>query len=142
MRMQDSQANCGPFALRNALQALGIVRTAGELESACRTTATDGTTVRNILRAAQKIEGCFPVLVKEKRRDVAMLKLRASLDYGRPVVLSWNSEEPGDHYVAAVGLIGTRYLVADSADNELILSLTAEQLEERWRGGNYEGVAL
>jgi len=30
--MQDSQANCGPFALKNALSALGIERSAEELE--------------------------------------------------------------------------------------------------------------
>lgn len=140
--MQDSQANCGPYALKNALSALGVERTAGELESACRTSATDGTSMRNILRAAQKIEGCAPYSIKEKRTDVAMLKLRYAVSSGRPVVLAWNSGEPGDHYVAAVARLGDRFLVADSANNELILSLTAAQLEERWRGTSYEGVVL
>jgi len=140
--MQDNQSNCGPFALKNALAALGIERSAEELEKACGTTATRGTSVRNLVRAAGKIEGCDAVLLREKRSDVALLKLEHAVAAGRPVLITWSTEEPGDHWVAVVGALGDRYLVADSADSELVLSYTAGELEAKWRDSSYEGVIL
>lgn len=142
MRMQDCEANCGPYALKNALAALGIERTAGEMEAACKTSATKGTPLRNIFRAAEQIEGCTPMRIREKRRDVAMLKLRSALLDGHAVVISWCTNEPGDHWVAAVGLLGGRYLIADAADLELILSRSAAEVAEKWFAGSYEGVIL
>lgn len=137
--MQDSQANCGPFALKNALSAIGIERSAEELEKACGTTATNGTPTKNVLRAAQKIEGCAPVVIREKRSDVALLKLEHAVNDGRPVLLVVDS---GEHWVAAVGKLGDRYLVADSANTELVISMTAAELEARWKDTGYEGVLL
>ena len=142
MRLQDNQANCGPAAMKNALQALGIERTLPELEAACKTSATNGTPTNNIIRAAKKIEGCKPIKILETRAGVALIQLRFALQSGRPVLLSWCSSTPGDHWVAAVGLLGERYLVADAADSELVLSLTVEELEGKWRDNKYEGVIL
>lgn len=142
MRLQDNQANCGPAALKNALQALGIERTMQELEAACKTSATNGTPTKNILAAAKAIEKCKPHKVLEAKRDVALLRLRFALQAGRPVLLSWCSTSPGDHWVAAVGMLGERFLVADAADSELVLSLDVKQLEEKWRDSRYEGVIL
>lgn len=126
----------------NALAALGIARTTAELESLCGTSATDGTPTRNILKAAGKIDGCRPVLLRERRRDIALMRLAEALRRGRPVVLSWNSAEPGDHWVAVVGVLGERYLVADSADGELVVSRGVDELEAAWKDKNYEGVIL
>lgn len=137
--MQDSQANCGPFALRNALQAIGIDRSADELEKACGTTATKGTSVRGVFKAATKIEGCSPAVLRERRIDVAMLKLEYAVRRGRPVLLTVDS---GSHWIAVVGKLGERFLVADSADAELVLSYDGAQLEERWRDSSYDGVLL
>lgn len=142
MRLQDNQANCGPYALKNALAAIGIERTAAELEAACKTSATRGTSTANLVRAIAKIDGLYPVKVLEAKRDVALLRLRFALLQGRPVLLSWCSERPGDHWVAAIGMIGERYLVADAADPELVLSYSVEELEEHWRDSKYEGVIL
>lgn len=143
--MQDSQANCGPFALKNALAALGVERSAEELEKACGTTATSGTPTRGILKAALKIDGCHPVKLRERRRDIALLRLKGALDWGRPAILVWCDSEgnPGGHWVAVVGMLGDRYLVADAADNELVLSFSAAEVAERWVDeGVYEGVVL
>lgn len=142
MRMQDSQANCGPFALKNALEALGVQRSAEELEKACGTSATNGTPTRGILRAATKIEGCNPVVLRESKSDVALLKLEHALRRGRPVVIAWCSETPGDHWVAVVGVLGERFLVADSANSELVISYPVNELEAKWRDTKYEGVVL
>lgn len=140
--MQDSQANCGPFALKNALTAIGIDRSAEELEKACGTTATNGTPTKGIIRAASKIEGCIPVLLREKRTDIALMRLAEALRRGRPVVISWCTDTPGDHWVAAVGVLGDRYLIADSGDTELVRSFAVDELEMRWRDKSYEGVIL
>lgn len=138
--MQSSAANCGPFALGNGLMALGIKRTAEELEVACGTTATLGTSTAKLIRAITRIEGCEPVKIVERRSDVAMLKLRGALQDGRPVILLW---EQGAHWVAAVGMLGRRFLVADAADNELVLSFDADELAAQWfDGARYEGIML
>lgn len=145
IRLQDNQANCGAFATKNALAALGIERSAEELEKLCRTSATDGTPTKNIVAALAKIDGCRPVKIREKRREIALLRLRGALEEGRPVVLSWCDGEgnPGEHWVAAVGMLGRRYLVADSADNEMVLSVEVDELAAKWADhGVYEGVIL
>lgn len=140
--MQSSQANCGPYALLNALAALGIQRTAEELETACKTSATKGTSVSNLMKAASKIEGCHPVKILEAKRDVALLRLRFALMQGRSVVMCWRTEVPGDHLVGAIGMLGDRYLIADPADSELVISLSVEELEDKWRDSKYEAVIL
>jgi hypothetical protein len=143
--MQDSQANCGPFALKNALAAIGIERSAEELEKACKTSATKGTPTKNVVGAVKSIDGCTPVLIRERKRDIALLRLRGALDEGRPVLLVWADGEgnPGEHWVAAVGMLGRRYLIADAAENELVLSLGVEEVAGKWcDGGTYEAVVL
>lgn len=137
--MQDAQHNCGPYALRNALEAMGISRSAEELEKACGTSATNGTPTKGILKAAMKIEGCKPSILRETRRDVALLKLEHAVRRGRPVILC---VQDGSHWVAVVGVLGERYLVADAADSELVLSLTVDELEAKWKDTRYEGVIL
>lgn len=143
MRLQDSQANCGPYALKNGLAAMGIERSAEELEKACKTSATNGTSTNNIVKAAKAIEGCHPVKVTESRADVALLKLSYAVTSGRAVVISWCSQDPGDHWVAAVGKLGDRYLIADAGDSELVTGVDAGELLKKWRDGKYyEGVIL
>lgn len=130
MRFQTNQSTCGPTALFNALVALGVERSLDECEHLCGTT-TEGTDGPALVRGAAKIPGLTPVPLRESRPDVAVLRLVAALRAGRPVVLAVDSDE---HWVAAVGLLGERVLVADSADNELVQSLPLSQLLERWRG--------
>lgn len=142
IRMQDNQANCGPFALKNALAAIGIERSAEELEKACGTSATNGTPTKGIVKAASKIDGLQPAVIRETRSDIALLKLEHAVRRGRPVVIAWCSREPGDHWVAVVGVLGERYLVADAADSELVLSHAVDELESKWRDSKYEGVIL
>lgn len=140
MRMQSSQSTCGPTALHNSLLALGIQRGLDELEIMCGCTATDGTSTKNLMRAAAKIEGCRPVLIRDRKSDIAALRLRFALQSGRPVVLVWGD---GSHWVAAVGMLGERVLVADSAESELVISMEIEDVIEGWvDSGVFEGVVL
>lgn len=140
--MQDSEANCGVFAVRNALMALGIERTSKELEKPLRTTATNGTELRHIVSYLKTMKECNPMPIKEKKSDVALLRLEKALRLGRPAVIGWMTEEPGDHWVAAVGMLGERYLIADAADMELVLSVSADEVLEKWNAGGFDGVVL
>lgn len=139
MRMQDTAANCGPASLSNALQAIGIIRSQSECETLCRTSAQDGTTTRG-LQSAIKSVGRQPEILNERRADVALSFLRDDLRKGRSAVLC---VDLGEHWVAAIGIIGDRVLIADPADNELVMSLSGDQLKSRWASGNrYYGVIL
>ena len=138
--MQDTAANCGPASVSNALQALGVIRSQQECEQLCKTSATDGTTGRNMVKALTSL-GFSPAVIREKREDVAALRLRMALHQGRPLVLCVDNWE---HWVAAVGVLGERILVADPADNELVLSYDVGALLRRWGGdaAPYYGVIL
>jgi hypothetical protein len=135
MRMQDSQAGCGPASMSNALEAMGIVRSQAECEALCGTTGTAGTSPRALLRAIRSVEGLVPVVVDEKRKDVAILRLFAALDYGQAVIMAVDAtlaDPEGSHWVAAVGLLGPRVLIADPAETYLVTSLSKEALLDRW----------
>lgn len=139
MRMQDTAANCGPASVSNALQAIGIVRTQAECEVLCKTSGTDGTSARNIIKAVQSL-GCKGVVVKEKRAAVAILMLRHWLALGRPMILC---VDEGSHWVAVVGTLGDRVLVADPADNELVVSCDSAEMVDWWAAkGGFYGVVL
>lgn len=142
MRMQDSQAGCGPATLSNALAAVGIRRSVPECEVLCGTTATAGTPIGKMIKALRALDvaGIDGLPLKERRRDVAVLKLEKALRAQRPVLMVVDN---GGHWVAAVGMIGNRILVADPADNELVLSYEPEELLTRWdTGGTYYGVIV
>lgn len=139
MRMQDTAANCGPASVSNALQALGIVRSQQECETLCKTSGTDGTSARNIIKAVQSL-GCKGVVVKEKRAAVATLMLRHWLAQGRPSILC---VDEASHWVAVIGALGDRILVADPADNELVVSVDSAELVDWWTAaGGFYGVIL
>lgn len=139
MRLQSTQANCGPACLRNALLCHGIIRSETELESLAGTTGASGTSGKGLLGALRSISGEHPVLspgvISEGRADVAILKLLASLGAGHPVILCADNDE---HWILAFGVLGggARVVVhvSDPADNEMVLHMTPGALMERWHG--------
>jgi ABC-type bacteriocin/lantibiotic exporter with double-glycine peptidase domain len=145
-RFQSYRADCGPSALGNALDALGIRRSHDELVSLCGTTA-DGTTPTQLKRAITALrESCGLTCgeLKDTHADVALLRLGAVLSDGRPAILLVDSWE---HWVAVVGRLGHRYIVADSADLRQTVHYQPADLADRWqhpgvtRNGLY-GIAL
>jgi ABC-type bacteriocin/lantibiotic exporter with double-glycine peptidase domain len=137
--MQDTAANCGPASVANALEALGIKRTQTECETLCKTSGTDGTSARNIIKAVQSL-GCKGAVVKEKRAAVAMLMMGHWLTQGRPMIIC---VDEASHWVAVVGKLGERILVADPADNELVVSCDSAEMVDWWTAtSGYYGVVL
>lgn len=130
MRMQDSQANCGPVAVRNALCALGIVRSTEECEVLCGCTATSGTSPRKLYKGLEAIHEADPFVISDWRPEIALMMLEQCLRDGRPVIMLVDKAE---HWVTAIGLLGKRVQVADGADSDLVISYHLGDLEARWR---------
>lgn len=140
MRMQDTAANCGPASLSNALQAIGIDKSQAECEVLCKTTATEGTSPRQLIAGAKLAGRHGAGYVKNTKSFAALIELDHYLRAGRPVILC---VDDGSHWVAAIGKLGERYLVADPADNELVVSYDTADLAKRWVDGKtYYGVLL
>ncbi len=143
MRLQSSQSNCGPAAAYNAACALGLALSLEACEKACGTTATDGTPIKNLKAGLAKLGLKLQGEIKESKDDVALLRLDRALAQGHAVLLVVDGDS---HWAAAVGALGDRSLIADSAENEMVLSLSAGELAQRWmtpgmRKGFY-GVAV
>ncbi len=73
-----------------------------------------------------------PYEIKESKAYVALLLLDRWILVGGVACVTVDEDS---HWVAVVGKVGARYLVADSAESELVLSLSAEELVERWDSG-------
>lgn len=139
MRLQSTQANCGPACLRNALLCHGIIRSETELEQLAGTTGSDGTSGKGLVSALSAIgrehPEVRPGVISEGRADVAILKLLAALDAGHVVILCADVDE---HWILAFGTLGSgaRVLihVSDPADNEMVLHYKPQDLLERWKG--------
>lgn len=144
MRMQSTEASCGPTAMVNALSALGLKRELQECEKLCRCSATTGTSTPKLIAALRSIPGLDVNRIYEKKPTSALWHLNGALSLGRPVILCVDSSS---HWVAAIGQLGVgtlavRYMVADSGDMELVLSYDFKALLERWKGPNFLGVTL
>lgn len=139
MRLQSTQASCGPACLRNALQCHGISRSEQELETLAGTTGAIGTSGRGLVNALRSIASehpqVAPGVISEARADVAILKLLAALDAGHVTIMCVDSDE---HWVLAFGTLGSgaRILVhvCDPAENEMIIHMRPEALLARWKG--------
>lgn len=114
----------------NAGCALGRTVSLDDCERACAVSATDGTDTKNLLKGLKSLGFKVVAEIKEGRADVALLRLLASLQEGHAAILAVDSDT---HWVAAVGRLGSRVFVADSAESELVLSYTAEHLALRWK---------
>lgn len=131
MRLQSSQASCGAAAVHNALCALGREPSLEACEKACRVDATDGTSPKRLVAGVKAMGGEVVAEIKERESDVGLLRLDKATTMGLVGILVVDADS---HWVTVVGRLGDRYLVADSADSELIRSLSAKDLVERWKG--------
>lgn len=134
---QSFRADCGPAAVVNCLEALGIRRSLDEVTQLCRTTA-DGTSPLQIRRALSTLrEPCElagPMELRDTRPDIALLRISAVLADGRPLVALVDQFQ---HWVGVVGRLGHRFIVADSADLRQVIHYTPEEFSARW---GYPGV--
>lgn len=141
--MQSSQANCGATALYNAAQALGKQLDLMACERVCRTTATDGTSIRGFLFGAKKLGLQTAQTLRCDSAKRAESWLNEQIVAGSTVAVT---VDESSHWAAVIGKLGDRWLLADSADNELVLSLSTGELMHRWCASEckpkFYGVAL
>lgn len=133
MRLQSSQANCGAAAVLNAACALGRTNVSlEECERVCKTSASEGTSIRNLISGAKTTGLSLACEIKEAKEYVALLLLAHWVTVGGAVCVTVDEDS---HWATVIGRVGARYLVADSADSELVLSLSSKELLERWDSG-------
>lgn len=139
MRYQSRKSSCGPAALCNALEAVGIVRTEDEIGSLAKQ-STDGTSSIH-LRAAAEAIGVEVLNVSEQREEVAGWLVESQLRAGNPGILVVDNDE---HWVALIGMLNGTFIVADSADNDLLCFYSRNGLLDRWKSptGRYAGFFL
>lgn len=138
---QTNRASCGPAALKNALEAIGISRTEEEL-IALTGQSVDGTSARALTKALGKIEGTNPGVLRCSRGAEALVQLwYVVAERGRPAILCVDEHE---HWAVASGYIGGRFVLVDSAELGLVFYLTGDDLLERWVGpdGKYYAIVV
>lgn len=138
---QTNRASCGPASLVNALAALGVSRTEEEMIRAAGQTV-NGTSAKGLRKALADIGGMVNAPLRYTSSDVALLSLWHWIsERGRPIILCVDDHE---HWVVAVGYLGGRFVLIDSADNRLVLYYDPKELLERWEGptGGYYGLIV
>lgn len=139
---QTNRASCGPAALQNALEALGIIRTEAELITLTGQTA-NGTSPKQIIRAIRAIGEATrgDTFAARKGGEATIALWHCISQEGRPVILCVDKFE---HWVACTGYIGNRFVIVDSAELGLVDYYTGPELIERWTGpnGGFYGIIL
>lgn len=140
MKLQDDKFSCGAVALYNGLEAAGIDSpNVPELARLAGTSPVKGTNTSGVCKALRNLSITYEKL-KTKDQFLAYCTLVGCLVNGSPVLLAVDDDT---HWVTAVGYLGSRVLIADSADGEVIVSLERGELLARWGGtGYYEGVVI
>lgn len=125
MRYQSRAFSCGPAAVCNAFSTYGTYLREDE---ACEVDVS-GTSERALVAGIEK-NGRTAECFKARDSVIAINWMNTSIRLGAPVILC---VDDWTHWVAVVGIIGDRYLVADSAHEELIIPYTDVELSDRWK---------
>lgn len=155
MRMQSTEAACGPAAVANALKALGVK----DVEEADVSKWLEKVRKKN----DPKIEGTAPNLIIRAIAEAAPKRLRLQVrgfsisdpavahSFVRGLLLSGAAiillVDSCEHWVVATGICGGRVLVVDAAEVELVVALNPEELLGRWEQhdeepGKFEGIII
>lgn len=144
MLLQNTQADCGPAALHNALEVLGHRRSMDELRDLCRMTA-GGVDEKKLMKAVANLKealGLQPWVIRETRRMCAAGLTHLAMSRGRPIICAVDLD---DHWVTLAAMAGERFLIIDSAEAGLMQSLDGEAWFNRWNSGGrypYWGLVL
>lgn len=132
---RQRENECGPTALANALSAVHIDIDPERLVSLCGTTH-EGTDEKDILKALGLLE-INAICVR------SYPELLGHLYQKKPVVCSVAIDEPYDHWVAAIGILGDWIVVVDSNDTRLVYTMPPAEWRKWWRGPEgYYGLAV
>ncbi len=124
---QRTAYECGPFALKHALLTLGVFSEEHLIGHTAGTTS-GGTDERQLAVAARRLGFDLPVVRRHTPAD-AHSGLCDALSAGNPVLLCIDQWE---HWVAVSGRQGTRFVMLDSAEAQVIRIVEWPDLEHRW----------
>lgn len=132
MILQDTLASCGTTALSNAIAALGWTQLPPDAVfelTGC--TEVRGTMAAGIKRAATKLQLRVGV-VSDNDGLKAWYALRGRLAAGHAAVLV---VDDGEHWVAAIGMLGDRVVLVDSAASvrKFVSTCDRDELLRAWR---------
>jgi hypothetical protein len=135
---QPNSWQCGPFALKHGLLALGIYTHEDELARIAGSTDKNGTDDWQLARAAQ-VHGCTLSVVRRSHAWAARQELEHWFARGVPVLLCLDQWE---HWVTVVSADAEHVVVFDSQFDNAVLRLErwdriVERLvfrRRRWRG--------
>lgn len=122
MRFQSQQSSCGAAALANATCLLSSLPASEDEVIKLARTGWDGTSPKGIIRAAKKLG-----LAAELYRS----KMLPSLGRDMPCVAVMTADQD-EHWITVAWIDGLgRYLVVDSANNELCFTVAHDELARR-----------
>lgn len=127
MRLQEFKPGCGAGSIANALLAMGEHQFQEVIWNVAGGTA-DGLAPGRLLSGLDTL-GYLGRELGFRAPTPALRALRRLLGKGTPVILCVDDWE---HWVTAIGVLGERFLVADPADAEIVLSLSPDELTRRW----------
>lgn len=121
---QPTVYECGPFALKYALLAYGVLTTEAELGSAAGTSEARGTDEVGLGRAAQ-LHGCRLQVIRHLRAEAARNALHELLEAGIPTLLC---VDEWDHWLTAVAADEYEVVLLDSREEPVAAVLSWEKL--------------
>lgn len=142
MKAPKKSYTCGPMAIVNGACALGIDLTEDVVAAACNCNKTVGTSDLGVIRGLKQLN--FKSYVMETPGfSEAHAWLLGQLTFERPTILSF---EEWDHYVVAIGRLGSRVIIYDSGLRKgSTRVLSEEQLQKEWlykAAGLYAGISM
>jgi hypothetical protein len=125
---QPNVWQCGPFALKHALIALGIFAEQGTITRIAGSKAAYGTDEVQLGRAARHYD-CDLGMIRRHDPDSARHELLAYLRKGIPSLLcvyDWS------HWVTVVKAEAGKFIILDSRDEAVLTILSWQELRNRW----------
>lgn len=133
MRQQSQQHTCGAVALCNAIEALGEpALSEDKATQLADSSAIHGTQPAGLKRALKRLKLGYQE-IQTKSAPIAYWALFGALETGNPVLMVVDNEE---HWITAIGVLGSRVVIADSADAGTVSVVEYEALMKRWCAGD------
>ncbi len=125
---QPNLWQCGPFALKHALIALGIFADEKTITRIAGTRSKNGTDEEQLNRAARHYECDLP-MIRRHDPEVARKELIGYLRRRVPVLLCIND---WNHWATVVKAEDGSFILLDSQEKAVLKILTWSQLKSRW----------
>lgn len=125
---QPNLWQCGPFALKHALIALGLPHDEGEITHIAGTRWWQGTDEIQLGRAARRF-GCTLHLVRRRDPLRARRELLLWLKRGLPVLLC---VDQWSHWITVVKAEAGKYIILDSHERRVLAIADWATLRRRW----------